>query len=169
MDVAQSVPSNLQVRPWSGEAELARLLSDYLVATEREKGSTIESPDDLPPQYRVDPPRLVTTLGTSAAFVAWQGADAVGCVLVTAPESGGCEIKRLWVDPACRGRGVAGALVAAALAAARAMGAQRAMLTVLRWRTGAIRLYERWGFEAVPSWDDRDDLLCMERLLEPPA
>ncbi len=166
MDITESAPGAVQVRPWSGESVLAQLLANYLVATEREKGSTIESADDLPPRYRVDASRLGDDLGTTAALVAWSGADAVGCVLVTAATLGRCEIKRLWVDPSHRGRGCAAMLMAAALDAAAAMGAQQAVLTVLRWRTGAIHLYERCGFTAVPSWDSREDLLCMERALE---
>ncbi|MGC5413030.1 GNAT family N-acetyltransferase, partial [Streptomyces sp. DT225] len=69
----------------------------------------------------------------------------------------------LWTDPAARGRGVASALLGAALEEARRAGARTVRLSVWRWRTGAVALYERLGFTAVPSWDDRTDLVCMER------
>jgi putative acetyltransferase len=165
MPVADSVPGGVNVRRWTGEPQLADLLGAYLLATEREKGSTVDSIDDLPPRYRFDPALLMATFGQKVALVAWRGADAAGCVVVTAPQSGASEIKRLWVDPDHRRCGIAAALVEEAVATARQLGADQARLTVLSWRTGAISLYERSGFEAVPSWDLREDLVCMERAL----
>ncbi|MCB2412973.1 GNAT family N-acetyltransferase [Demequina sp. TTPB684] len=102
-------------------------------------------------------------------MIAWRGADAVGCVLVSAPKHGTSDIKRLWVTPAHRGHGAAGALMTYAWDAAQAMEARRVALTVSPWRTAAIRLYERMGFRVVESWDDREGLVCMEYVLAAPA
>lgn len=56
--------------------------------------------------------------------------------------------------------GIASSLLGAALA--QADGTAR--LSVWNWRTGAIALYERFGFTTTASWDERDDLVCMERV-----
>jgi ribosomal protein S18 acetylase RimI-like enzyme len=57
------------------------------------------------------------------------------------------EIKGLSVAPQHRRKGVARALLHAALEQARAAGARRVTLRVLANNTGARRLYEQCGFE----------------------
>jgi ribosomal protein S18 acetylase RimI-like enzyme len=57
------------------------------------------------------------------------------------------EIKGLSVDPGHRRRGVAKALIGAAVVQARAAGARRLMLRVLGHNAGARELYAQCGFE----------------------
>ena len=87
----------------------------------------------------------------------------MGCLVVTAPVDGRSEVKRLWTDPAFRGRGIASSLVGAALVCAAESGVGAVRLSVWKWRAGAIALYERLGFTVAESWDERDQLVCMER------
>jgi putative acetyltransferase len=82
---------------------------------------------------------------------------------VTAPVEGRTANKRLWTDPAARGRGVASGLLRAALAHAAENGVGVLRLSVWDWRTGAVALYRRFGFAVTGSWDERDRLVCMER------
>jgi hypothetical protein len=56
-----------------------------------------------------------------------------------------------------------------ALTHAAAIGVSTVTLSVWRWRTGAAGLYEKLGFAVVESWDERDDLVCMERAVRPPT
>lgn len=86
-------------------------------------------------------------------------AAPAGYVVLTR-RGGEVELKRLWVAPACRGRGVAGALVRAALDEA---GDHPVRLPVWRWRTAALELYRRLGFAEVPPWDPRPGLVCLRR------
>lgn len=95
--------------------------------------------------------------------MALSGDTAVGCLVVTAPVGGRSEIKRLWTDPVFRGRGIASDLLGAALAHAGESGASTVRLSVWKWRSGAIALYERFGFTVTGSWDEREQLVCMER------
>lgn len=86
-------------------------------------------------------------------FVAHLGGAAVGCGGVALfPDF--AEVKRMYVRPAVRGRGVAQAVLARLEDEARHAG-----LSVLRLETGtrqydALRLYERAGFAACGAFGD---------------
>ncbi len=62
------------------------------------------------------------------------------------------ELKRLVVDPASRGRGVAAALLDAAHARARQLGHHRVLLQTGDRQPAAVRLYERAGYVPVPIY-----------------
>jgi putative acetyltransferase len=147
---------------------LAGLLADYHLCTEAEKGSPVDGVDDLPRRYRSEVSDPQAAFLGDAVLMAVSGSSQgtetpVGCVVVTDPVEGRSEIKRLWVTPEARGRGAASRLVEAALAHASRSGVRAVRLSVWRWRTGAVALYGRLGFTVTPSWDGRDQLVCMER------
>ncbi|MEV0735506.1 GNAT family N-acetyltransferase [Streptomyces sp. NPDC050549] len=150
-------------RTLSVEDGLEALLLAYHLRTEAQKGEPVADADGLPDRYRLEiaDPRIA--FGDDVVLVALSGSTAVGCLVVTAPADGWSEVKRLWTDPAFRGRGIASGLLGAALAQAAENGASTVRLSVWNWRTGAIALYERFGFTVAESWDDRDQLMCMER------
>ena len=52
----------------------------------------------------------------------------------------------MWVDPTCRRRGIAHALIAAVISWSRARGAPGVRLMVTETNHQARRLYEAWGF-----------------------
>lgn len=64
-----------------------------------------------------------------------------------APDATMVEVVSVWVDPACRGQGVATALIEPVVAWGVAGGATQASLWVHDENETAIRLYERLGFE----------------------
>ena len=141
------------------------LLAAYHLRTEAEKGEPVADVDGLPDRYRAEISDPRTAFVDDVVLVAVSGGAAVGCLVVTAPADGRSEIKRLWTEPAFRGRGVASDLLGAALADAAESGAGTVRLSVWKWRTGAVALYERFGFTVTESWDERDQLVCMERAL----
>ncbi|MFE2888548.1 GNAT family N-acetyltransferase [Streptomyces sp. NPDC059272] len=141
------------------------LLAAYHLRTEAEKGEPVADVDGLPDRYRAEISDPRTAFVDDVVLVAVSGGAAVGCLVVTAPADGRTEIKRLWTEPAFRGRGVASDLLGAALAHAAESGAGTVRLSVWKWRTGAIALYERFGFAVTESWDRREQLVCMERVL----
>lgn len=168
------------VRPWNRHddvetSRLADLLMHYHLATEREKGCPVSSRADLPAVYgaEIDDPRQAFAAATVLLALSSVG-SVVGCAVLTVlprlPAAGTTdagdgrrlELKRLWVEPADRGRGIAGALIGSAIERAD-RGSATLRLSVWNWREGAIRLYSRLGFTVVPSWDDRHDLVCLER------
>lgn len=144
---------------------MAELLAAYHLRTEAEKGEAVAGVDGLPDRYRAEILDPRTAFGGDVVLVALSGDTAMGCLVVTAPVGGRAELKRLWTDPACRGRGIASGLVGAALAHAAENGVETVGLSVWTWRTGVIALYERLGFTVTESWDERDQLVCMERAL----
>ena len=83
------------------------------------------------------------------------GGAALGCcALQENPKSGldGFELKRMYVDPAARGTGVAGALLGAADALARELGAPQIYLETGVRQPEAVRFYEREGFAEIPLY-----------------
>jgi ribosomal protein S18 acetylase RimI-like enzyme len=150
-------------------AGVSDLLAAYHRQTEAEKGAAVADVTDLPDRYRAEVLDPRTAFADAAVLVAVSADAAVGCLVLTAPVAGRSEIKRLWTDPLFRGRGIAHGLVSAALGMAAESGADTVRLSVWRWRTGALALYERLGFTVTESWDARADLVCLERPLSPPG
>jgi putative acetyltransferase len=153
---------------WPGQApateeELAALLAAYHLRTEAEKGRAVADVGKLPDRYRAEISAPGTVFADDAVLVARSADSVVGCLVMTAPVDGRSEVKRLWTDPGFRGRGIASGLLGAALAHAAESGLTTVRLSVWDWRTGAIALYERFGFAVTASWDERDRLVCMER------
>ncbi|WP_368496861.1 GNAT family N-acetyltransferase [Herbiconiux sp. A18JL235] len=169
----QSDVDSVTVREADVEGDDARAVSHlveaYLVQTEAEKAerlgasasaSASASVDgrDLPERYRseVDDPRRA--YADAIVLLAELAGEPVG-VAVVQPSPDAREIKRVWVDPAARGRRVGSALLDAALDG----HALPTRLTVWDWREAAVQLYRSRGFVEVPSWDDRPRLVCLER------
>ncbi|MBO1332694.1 N-acetyltransferase [Streptomyces sp. VRA16 Mangrove soil] len=147
----------------SVQSGLSALLADYHLRTQAEKGEAVADVDRLPDRCRAEVLDPRDAFADDVVLVASSGDDVVGCLVVTAPDAGRCEVKRLWTDPAFRSQGIASRLVSAALAHAADNGVDTVRLSVWQWRTGAIALYERLGFTVTASWDARDQLVCMER------
>ncbi|MET0980908.1 MAG: GNAT family N-acetyltransferase [Telluria sp.] len=84
---------------------------------------------------------LVAELDDAAMGLAWARFDAQDAQRVN--------LFQMWVAPEGRGRGVAAALLDAAIAWARLRKARTMQLGVMKGNDAARRLYERAGFHAV--------------------
>ena len=147
------------VARWAGEPGLGDLLAAYHLATEAEKGAPVATAADLPERYRAEVDDPATAFADDLVLVASVADAPAGCVVLTGRD-GEVELKRLWVAPAHRGHGIAGALVHAALAET---GGRPVRLSVWRWRAAALALYTRLGFAEAEPWDTRPGLVCLRR------
>lgn len=143
-------------------AAVTRLVGDYLGQTEREKarhlGGTAHPAHGLPAVYGPELRDPAAAYAGAAVYLAEIDGEPVGVAILNRVGPL-LEIKRLWADPAARGRGVGGALLDTVVAA----GPGVVRLSVWDWREAAIKLYASRGFRVVESWDGRGRLLCMER------
>ena len=78
-----------------------------------------------------------------------------------------CELKRIALKPAYRGRGFGYALIRALMLEARAKGYQRMVLWTNRYRlTRAVALYRQMGFVEIPQDGADWDVIWMARDLQ---
>jgi putative acetyltransferase len=87
-------------------------------------------------------------------LLAMQGAIPAGCVAMRDLGVGTCEMKRLFVAPEFRGRGVGRTLVQEVIRRAERAGFRRMVLDTLPEMADAIVLYRSSGFvETSPYWE----------------
>jgi GNAT superfamily N-acetyltransferase len=113
-----------------------------------------------------DPQGQILAKG-GAVLVADDGSAPIGCCALLKTGEG-FELAKMAVDPAHQGRGVGAKLMEAAIALAKARGAQRLYLESNSALQPALRLYRAHGFAPVepktPSPYERCNVF-MERLL----
>ena len=97
----------------------------------------------LPGKYALPDGRL---------FLACCDGKPIGCVAVRRFDAESGELKRLYVQPNYRGHGIARALGAAAIDAARATGYRRVVLDTLDRMTAARALYAAAGFREISAY-----------------
>jgi ribosomal protein S18 acetylase RimI-like enzyme len=145
---------------------LGGLLRAYHQQTELEKAehgvATEAGRSQLPAKYQKEIDRPSEAFADASVFIAHQASVPLGMVVLTPIDVATQEVKRLWVDPSARGRGVGASLLREAFRTAEARRSDVLRLTVWNWRDSALRSYRRLGFMPVPSWEDRAGLECLE-------
>jgi GNAT superfamily N-acetyltransferase len=79
-------------------------------------------------------------------WLAMMGGEAAGCAAIRPFGENDCEMKRLYVRPAHRGKGVGKKLATTAVEVAKQLGYRRMLLDTLDSMTDATRLYRSLGF-----------------------
>lgn len=101
---------------------------------------------------------------TGRLYLARLNGRAAGCVAIRSLDATTAEVKRMYVHPTARRRGVARALMERVLADAPAMGYDRIRLGTLDEMTAAQALYRELGFVEIPRY--RPDELVDTRFFE---
>jgi len=94
--------------------------------------------------------------------------QAAGCVALRHLKENICEMKRLYVRPAYRGKSLGRMLVEGVIAEARTIGYERMRLdTIASSMQDAVELYRRMGFKEIPPYraNPIEGALYMELLL----
>ena len=87
----------------------------------------------------------------AALWIALDDGAVAGSVALRTIDDDVVELKRMYLEPALRGRGVGRQLLATALGWARAHDVGRVRLDTSERRVAAQRLYEAHGFRRVPG------------------
>lgn len=114
---------------------------------------------DLPGIYA--PPEGLLLLAT------WSG-ETVACGGLIRLEDGVCEMKRLYLRPVYRGKGIGRALAASLIEGARSLGYRKMRLVTMPFMVEAIGLYRSLGFIGCDRFRDAhvEEALFMEFDLE---
>jgi len=103
-----------------------------------------------------------------SVFVARDGGAALGMAALVDRGDGTTELKRMFVPPAARGRGIAGQLLSAIETHAAQHGIHLIQLETGPLQDAAIRLYERAGFLLIPNFGKYvgdDNSVCYEKAI----
>lgn len=142
------VAERYSIRPAAGTADLAAAHELFLeYATWLQEDLCFQGFEQelatLPGKYAPPDGRL---------FLACCDGKPIGCIALRRFNADSSELKRLYVQPDHRGHGVARALGAAAIEAARAIGYRRVVLDTLDRMTAARALYAAAGFREIPAY-----------------
>ena len=109
-------------------------------------------PEEGATHFRLDPDEVAE--GRGAFVVAYLDRAPVGCGAVRTVGGGIGEIKRMYVRPHARCRGIARAVLDALEAEARRLGLRRLRLETGNRQHEAIALYSRAGYLPVPAFGE---------------
>lgn len=85
-------------------------------------------------------------------YIAYLGGRSAGCIGMKRQDERSCELKRLYVRPEYRGRGLARYLSELILSEAKKAGYERVLLDTLPFLEDAQGLYKRLGFYEIPKY-----------------
>ena len=123
-----------------------------------------------PPEQRFGPNLKAQHLedGRGTFLVARDEGRAIACGAIRLLDAGTAEVKRMYVEPGQRGKGIGRAMLAALEAAARHLGARRLVLETGTQSPDAISLYRHGGFTLIDCWGEyatSPTSVCMEKRL----
>ena len=134
--------------------KLTRLFDDYLVEIDGDE-------KDFFAQYN--------QIYIDNVIVCYEDEIAVGCGAFKEYEPTVAEIKRMFVLPGKRGKGIASTVLNALEIWAKENGFQHSILETSNQLTNAISLYQKSGYEVIPNYGqyiDVESSVCMKKILK---
>lgn len=94
--------------------------------------------------------------------------DFIGCAAIRKLSHTTCELKRMYIQPQCRGLKLGEQLMDVALQTAVKLGYEYMKLDSLRRLTPALKLYQKYGFQEIEpyNFNPEDDVVYFERKLK---
>jgi GNAT superfamily N-acetyltransferase len=129
---------------------LSRTAAELITALNAELSETYPEPGAT--HFRLDPDEVCE--GNGAFLVVLCGGKASGCGALRTLGEGVGELKRMYVHPEQRGRGLGRRLLAALEAEARALGLRRIVLETGVRQAAALALYEAAGYLRIPAYGE---------------
>ncbi len=145
------------IEPADPESDDARHLLDRLEAELGARYGDDGKTDFTPDQVRVP---------GGIFLVAYLNGVAVGCGAVRPMEPGVGEVKRMFVEPHARKRGIAGMILADLEVRSRLFGYRTLRLETGIRQPEAIRIYERGGYRRIERYGkyvDNAESVCFEK------
>lgn len=87
-------------------------------------------------------------------YIAFYDGEAAGCVGLRKIDEKNCELKRLYVKPALRGKHIGNTLIKQIIKDAKEIGYSHILLDTLPFLTSALCLYKACGFYEIPSYNN---------------
>jgi GNAT superfamily N-acetyltransferase len=107
--------------------------------------------------------------GRGAFLIIYENGKPIGCGAVRRLDSETAELKRMYVAPSARGKGLGRRLVAALETEARALGVRRLVLETGIRQQAALALYRATGFQPIPLYGEYclspDTSICLGKVL----
>jgi GNAT superfamily N-acetyltransferase len=123
-----------------------------------------------PPEQRFGPNLKAQHLegGRGIFLVARDDGRPVGCGAIRMNDGTSAEVKRMYVEPEQRGKGIGRAVLAELEVAANELGARRLVLETGTYSPEALALYQRAGFTKIDCWGEyatSPTSVCLEKTL----
>ncbi|WP_162054909.1 GNAT family N-acetyltransferase [Pontibacter pamirensis] len=102
------------------------------------------------------------------AVVAYHQEQAVGCGAVKAYAEGTGEVKRMYVRPEYRGKGIAGKILSELEKWADELGFHTLILETGKAQPEAIRLYTKSNYQIIPNYGQYENVensVCMKKVV----
>lgn len=80
------------------------------------------------------------------------GGECIACTAIRNMDAQNAELKRMYVKPSFRGKGIASTLLRMALQLAKDCGYKKLKLDTLNTMLPAMALYKKYGFKEIPAY-----------------
>ena len=87
-------------------------------------------------------------------YIAFYGGELAGCIGLRKIDERNCEMKRLYVRPAFRGKNIGNKLIQQIITDAKEAGYSHMLLDTLPFLKSAVHMYKAYGFYEISSYND---------------